>query len=139
MFSVTLIPSILDRFLPMHMFTYGTPTPDCWSWYMVKMPHTGAIAVMGNTGYGWGSEGDVCTIGTGDGWINTEFFRQYGTENQHILGMAHSQAIASYITYHTTFEWHYWRYDHGWDGIDQKTVQQWELLGDPSLQIGGYA
>ena len=120
------------------MFTYGAPVPECWSWYMVKLPKTGAIANMGNTGYGWGSEGDVCTIGTGDGWINTEFFRQYGEEGQEILGMAYTQAIASYITHHKTFVLEYWRYDSGWDGIDQKTVEQWQLLGDPSLLIGGY-
>jgi hypothetical protein len=139
MFSVSLIPSLLDGLLPMHMFTYGTPLPECWGWYMVKMPHTGSIATMGNTGYGWGSEGDVCTIGPGDGWLNTEFFRQYGQENQTILGMAYIQAISGYITNFKTWEYTYWRYDHGWDGIDQKTVQQWELLGDPSLKIGGYS
>jgi hypothetical protein len=120
------------------MNTYGTPVPECWSWYMVKLPKTGAIATMGNTGYGWGSEGDVCTIGTGDAWINTEFFRQYGEEDQEILGMAYSQSISSYITHHMTFELEYWRHDYGWDGIDQKTVEQWVLLGDPSLLIGGY-
>jgi hypothetical protein len=138
MFSVSLIPSIMNRFVQNYMFTYGAPISECWSWYMVKLPNTGAIATMGNTGYGWGSEGDVCTIGTGDGWINTEFFRQYGEEGQEILGMAYTQAIASYITHHKTFVLEYWRYDSGWDGIDQKTVEQWQLLGDPSLLIGGY-
>ena len=138
MFSVSLIPSVLNLFINNWMFTYGTPTPECWGWYMVKLPDTGAIATMGNTGYGWGSEGDVCTIGTGDGWINVEFFRQYGEEDQHILGMAYTQAITSYITHHKTFELVYWRHDYGWDGIDEKTVEQWQLLGDPSLQIGGY-
>jgi len=138
MFSVSLIPSIMNRFMQNWMHTYGTPTPECWSWYMVKLPDTGAIATMGNTGYGWGSEGDVCTIGTGDGWINTEFFRQYGEEGQEILGMTYIQAITSYITHHKTFELEYWRHDYGWDGIDEKTVEQWQLLGDPSLQIGGY-
>jgi len=138
MFYVSLIPAIMHRYTSNWMFTYGSPVPECWGWYMVKMPNTGAIATFGNTGYGWGSEGDVCTIGTGDGWINTEFFRQYGQENQQILGMASSQAISSYITHHKTFELKYWRHDYGWDGIDQKTVQQWQLLGDPSLKIGGY-
>ena len=138
MFSISLIPSIMNLFIQNWMHTYGTPVPECWGWYMVKLPNTGAIATMGNTGYGWGSEGDVCTIGTGDGWINTEFFRQYGEEDQQILGMTYSQAIASYITHHKTFELDYWRHDYGWDGIDEKTVQQWQLLGDPSLQIGGY-
>ncbi len=121
------------------MYVYGTPLPECWGWYMMKMPHTGSIATMGNTGYGWGSEGDVCTIGPGDGWLNTEFYRQYGQENQTVLGMAYIQAITGYISNFKTWEYSYWRVDHGWDGIDQKTVQQWELLGDPSLQMGGYS
>jgi hypothetical protein len=138
-FSVSLIPAILDRYYQMNMFTYGTPVPECWSWFMVKMPRTGAIATMGNTGYGWGSEGNVCTIGTGDGWINTEFFRQYGEEGKDILGVAYTQSISAYITHHKTFEVEYWRHDYGWDGIDEKTVEQWQLLGDPSLKIGGYS
>ncbi len=138
MFSISLIPSVMNMFIQNWMHTYGTPTPECWSWYMVKLPDTGAIATMGNTGFGWGSEGDVCTIGTGDGWINTEFFRQYGEEDQHFLGMAYSQAISSYVDHHKTFELDYWRHDYGWDGIDEKTVEQWQLLGDPSLMIGGY-
>jgi hypothetical protein len=137
-FEVSMIPAFLNRWVNNFMHTYGTPVPECWGWYMVKLPNTGAIATMGNTGYGWGSEGDVCTIGTGDGWINVEFYRQYGVEDQHVLGMAFSQAISSYITHHKTFELEYWRHDYGWDGIDQKTVEQWQLLGDPSLMIGGY-
>ncbi|KYK30061.1 peptidase C25 [Thermoplasmatales archaeon SG8-52-1] len=139
MFYVSLLPAIMHRYNQNWMFTYGTPVPECWGWFMVKLPKTGAIATFGNTGYGWGSEGDVCTIGTGDGWINTEFFRQYGQENQDILGMASSQSISNYITHHKTFQLKYWRHDYGWDGIDQKTVQQWQLLGDPSLKIGGYS
>ncbi|MBN2603558.1 MAG: peptidase C25 [Candidatus Thermoplasmatota archaeon] len=139
MFNVSIIPTILNGFIQNWMHTYGTPCPECWGWYMVKMPDTGAIATIGNTGYGWGSEGDVCTIGTGDGWINTEFFRQYGEENQHILGIAFSQTIKSYINYHKALDLEYWRHDYGWDGVDEKTVQQWELLGDPSLMIGGYS
>jgi hypothetical protein len=47
-------------------------------------------------------------------------------------------AITSYIDFHKTFELIYWRHDYGWDGIDEKTVQQWQLMGDPSLLIGGY-
>ena len=139
MFSISLIPAVLNLIVKNYMFTYGSPVHECWGWYMVKLPKTGAIATIGNTGFGWGSEGDVCTIGTGDGWINTEFFRQYGEEDQDILGMAYTQAITSYITHHKTFELEYWRHDYGWDGIDQKTVEQWQLLGDQSLKIGGYS
>jgi len=138
MFSVSLIPTFMNGFVQNWMHTYGTPIPECWGWYMVKLPHTGAIATMGNTGYGWGSEGDVCTIGTGDGWLNTEFFRQYGEEGHDVLGITYSESISAYVNHHMTFELEYWRHDYGWDGIDQKTVQQWALLGDPSLMIGGY-
>jgi hypothetical protein len=138
MFYISLIPSILNKDIQNYMFTYGAAVSECWGWYMVKLPKTGAIATLGNTGFGWGSEGDVCTIGTGDGWINTEFFRQYGEEDQNKTGMAYIQAISNYITHHKTFELIYWRHDYGWDGIDQKTVEQWQLLGDPSLKIGGY-
>jgi len=138
MFSVSLIPTLLNRYKNNYMFTYGVPLPECWGWYMVKLPKTGAIATMGNTGFGWGSEGEVCMIGPGDGWLNTEFFRQYGQENQDILGLAYNQAVSGYITNFKTFQYQYWRNDTGWDGIDHKTVQQWQLLGDPSLKIGGY-
>jgi hypothetical protein len=139
-FNVSFIPTLLHGILlDNHMNTYGRPIPECWSWYMVKLPKTGAIATIGNTGYGWGSEGDVCNIGPGDVWINTEFFRQYGEEDQQILGMAYSQAITGYITNHKSLILHYWRDDYGWDGIDEKTVQQWLLLGDPSLKMGGYS
>jgi hypothetical protein len=139
MYTVSLIPAFLHKYIDNNMHTYGNPVHECWGWVMVKLPKTGAIATMGNTGYGWGSEGDVCTIGTGDGWINTEFFRVYGQEGEHVLGSAYIQAITNYIIFHKTFELKYWRHDYGWDGIDQKTVQQWQLLGDPSLQIGGYS
>ena len=142
MYSVSLIPALLDGLLPLYMFTYGTPLPECWGWYMVKMPRTGSIATMGNTGYGWGSEGDVCTIGPGDGWINTEFYKNYGEAygagNDTILGMLYIQAISEYISHFKIWQYSYWRIDPGWDGIDEKTVQQWQLLGDPSLRIGGY-
>jgi hypothetical protein len=139
MFSVSLVPSMLNFMVANNMFTYGTPTPSCWSWYLVKMPKTGSIATIGNTGFGWGSEGWACTIGTGDAWINGEFFHQYGTMGQHMLGLAYAQTISAYISHHKTFELEYWRHDYGWDGIDQKTVQEWILLGDPSLMIGGYS
>jgi hypothetical protein len=147
MFSVSLIPTLIDLHLYyylnlfINMHTYGHPIPECWSWYLVKLPKTGAIATIGNTGYGWGSEGEWCTIGVGDGWISTEFFKQYGIEynnnNDTILGNIYSQAINSYISHHHSFTLPEWN-DFGWDRLDEKTVQQWILLGDPSLMIGGY-
>ena len=146
LFNVSIVPAFLNYFLlrflgrNLYMHTYGTPLPECWSWYLVKLPKTGAIATMGNAGYGWGWEGEWCTIGAGDGWLSSEFFRQYGETGQEVLGLTYSQAITSYISNFKEFVlpecW--WEPDEGWDWIDEKTVQQWVLLGDPSLKMGGY-
>ncbi len=136
-FNVSLIPALYDilptylKFLPkISMWTYGSAVPECFSWRLISNPHGGAIATIGNTGLGYGMPGKDLTIGGGDGWITIEFFKQYGTENQTILGKAHTQTIISYI--------------HNFDMNDleaghPKTVQQWVLLGDPTLKIGGYS
>jgi hypothetical protein len=128
MFNVSMIPAFLNMFIENWMWTYGTPVPETFSWYLVKLPETGAIASMGNTGLGYGILGEWCTSGGVDNWITTEFFKQYGTEGHDILGVAYSQTLSSYFN---TFG----KSDAG----DVKTVQQWVLLGDPSLKIGGYS
>ncbi len=135
-FNVSILPAIYDmlpnyfRFLPkITMWTHGVPVPQCFNWRLVRNPNGGSIASIGNTGFGYGMPGKELTTGGGDGWITIEFFRQYGEEGQTILGKVHSQAITTYIQTHdmTDFE-----------AGHAKTVQQWTLLGDPSLQIGGY-
>jgi hypothetical protein len=144
-FSVSMIPTALEYILFFfriynYMHTFGTVVPECWCWYMVKMPETGSIATIGNTGTGWGWEGEFCTVGAGDGWISSEFFRQYGEFGYDILGENYLQTQTEYISQFREFTlpecW--WYPDYGWDIIDEKTVQQWVLLGDPSLMIGGY-
>jgi len=146
LFNVSAIPSVMDIFYliflgkNIYMHTYGQLVPECWGWYIVKLPDTGAIASMGNTGYGWGWEGEWCTVGGGDGWITSEFFRQYGEKGYDILGEAYGQTITTYIQHFKEFTlpdcW--WYPDLGWDWVDEKTVQEWVLLGDPSLKMGGY-
>ena len=42
--------------------------------------------------------------------------------------MIHSNTISDYVTF----------FNPNRDEIDRKTVEQWVLLGDPSLKIGGY-
>jgi hypothetical protein len=126
MFNVSLIPTFLDRTNAKNMHTYGIPTPECWAWTLAKYPTTGAIATMGNTGYGYGILGAGCTSNGVDNWITTEIFVQYG-EGKDILGETHSQAIESYIQ------------NIGLGDLgDKKTVTQFVLIGDPSLQLGGY-
>jgi len=136
-FNVSIVTSFMDLlpyyfpFLPhKYMWTYGQPVPECFSWYLVKLPKGGSIATIGNTGLGYGMPGKACTTGGGDSWITIEFFKQYGAEGMEILGAAHSQAIKTYIN---SFDMEDLESGH------VKTIQQWALLGDPSLTIGGYS
>jgi hypothetical protein len=150
LFNVSLIPAMFQYYNMLlfgrnnYMWTYFQAVPQCWSWYLVQLPETGAIATIGNTGLGWGWEGEFCTIGAGDGWISSEFFKQYGEhygeEGFEKLGQVYTQTQTSYVNTFKDFtlpeSW--WLPDTGWDAIDQQAVEQWVLLGDPSLQIGGY-
>jgi len=110
--------------------------PRCWSWNLVRQKNGGSIATIGNTGLGWGDGGEACTASL-DGWITSHFFQVYynlRNLDNCTLGMVHGQTISEYIT----------SFDpdnsiiHDTDNRDEKTVEQWILLGDPSLKIGGY-
>ncbi len=127
-FNVSLIPSLLDYRLGLSLWTYGRPAPECWSWWITRMAGSGAIASIGNTGLGYGALGKDCTISGLDGGISLDFFRQYAEEGHDILGDAYGETITQYLN---TFDME--EDDH------IKSVQQWVLLGDPSLKIGGYS
>jgi len=127
-FNVSLIASLLDYQLGLSMWTYGMPASECWSWKLTRLPRRGAIASIGNTGLGYGTLGGDCTIGGLDGGISLEFFRQYGEEGHDVLGEAYCQTQTYYAS---TFDME--EDDH------VKSLQQWVLLGDPSLKIGGYS
>jgi hypothetical protein len=127
MFNVSFLLSALDTRNQWHTHCWGIPTAECWSWRLVKVPKGGAIASIGNTGYGFGVLGDDCTIGGLDGGISTEFFVQYGQNGYDVLGETYAMTLTSYMD---TFG----KSSSG----DAQTVQQWVLLGDPSLKIGGY-
>jgi len=133
MFNISLIPSILDRENKMMTHTYGRPTPECWTWYLTRISKRGAIACMGNTGYGYGNLGDWCNAGGVDNWITTEFFVKYA-EGHEVLGDAYAQALTSYVNHFRTMGIP----ESPWDSGHEKTVQQWVLHGDPSLKMGGY-
>jgi len=110
------------------------PTPESWSWMLTRKIGGGAIATIGYTGLEWvatfGWDGDDIPDCTQyfSGYIDSRFFHAYGVDGVEILGEACGQAITEYLD----------RFP-GMDGKwDCKTVQQWHLLGDPSLKIGGY-
>ncbi len=106
---------------------------DTCSWWMLQ-EGGGSIASIGNTGLGYGYINSYCTQGLG-GWLNPQFFIVYSQhKNNDILGQVHAQALTNYINEEAP------AIDGvNKDGIDRKTIEEWVLLGDPSLKIGGYA
>ena len=121
-FNVSLIASILK--FP-SMWTYGSPAPECWSWWLTRLSKRGAIACIGNTGLGYGVLGEECTSIGMDSGICIEFFKQY--EANQILGDGIRQTQTNYVNnYDMTLQ------EHG------KSLSQWEFMGDPSLKLGGY-
>jgi hypothetical protein len=113
-----------------NVFAKNAWVTRCWSWNLVRQRVGGAIAAIGNTGLGWGS-GGAGSADDLDGWISTHFFDSYaqlqGYDNC-TLGMVHSATLNAYIDTFTPNN----------DELDRKTVEQWVLLGDPTLKIGGY-
>jgi len=102
----------------------------CWSWNLVRQKNGGSIASIGNTGLGYSNVGPY-SIDSGDGWITVHFFEVYHNltlEGNDTLGKVHTETVTDYIEEFNVYN----------DKIDAKTVQQWALLGDPSLKIGGY-
>ncbi len=109
-------------------------SPESFGWWIVRMADKGAIASIGCTGYGYGAIGDYNDDGIADtlqfygGFIDDEFFRVYAEEGKDILGETHGATLTNYIM----------KFPPMGDNIDAKTVEGWALLGDPSLNIGGY-
>jgi hypothetical protein len=117
----------------------GENAPECWSWWFTRKSGGGAIATIGNTGLGYHGDEDSNMDGIADyvqildGWLEINFFRFY-TEGIDMLGMLHGETLTGYInTFPGNEEMPLS------DIYDTKMVQQWCLLGDPSLKLGGYS
>jgi len=115
-------------FGPPFRFFYKEWVPACWSSWLLLKKGGGSIGTIGNAGLGYGYINEYCTEGLG-GWINPQFFDAYANQSIDILGEAHSQAITDYINIIGSVNS---------DQIDRKTIEQWVLLGDSSLKLGGY-
>jgi hypothetical protein len=110
-------------------FPKWTWVPECWSWNLVSQQHDGFIAAIGNSGLGWGVGGEHC-VEYNEGYLTSHFFQVYTILSQQgydTLGMVHSETINQYID----------RFLPNTDLLDRKTIEEWVLLGDPSLRIGG--
>jgi len=110
------------------------PTPECWSWTLTRKIGGGAIATIGYTGlewvatFGWDNDEIPDCTQYFSGYIDSRLFHAYGVDGVEFLGEACGQAISEYLDEFPGMakKW------------DCKTAQQWLLLGDPSLKIGGY-
>jgi hypothetical protein len=100
--------------------------PRCWSWSFVNKVGGGGIAIIANTGYGYGIPGENWNTGRGR-FIEMKFFESY-SQGYTVLGETHAMDLQYYLN----------EFLADGDNIDCKIVQQWILFGDPSLQIGGY-
>jgi len=116
-------------------FYYLEWAPECWAWKLMSVKNGGSIATMAYTGLDWFATEDWNNDTIPDctqfysGYANTQFFKNYGVNNMTILGQAHTQALIDYLN----------AYPPMLEKLDAKTVQEFVLLGDPSLQIGGYS
>ena len=112
---------------PFGDFWHREWVPRCWAWSMANKKGGGCIAIIANTGLGYGA--------SGSGWnqsrgrvMEMNFFKSYsdGYDN---LGETHGMDLIYYLNEFPPMD----------DQINCKIVQQWALLGDPSLLIGGYS
>ncbi len=134
-FNVTILSTTLNE---PYTWTHGMPVPECFAWHLVRMKNGGAIASFGNTGLGYGAVGENGDL-DGDGINQPDTLEAVGgyqirmfydtlDEGKDILGEAWLGAQNKYMDTWPGME----------DQTDCKTVQQWPILGDPSLKIGGY-
>jgi len=110
------------------------PIPKCWSEAMLLNAHGGSIATIGPTAFSYESP-DVSSNRGGIEWLDIHFFKQYGMNHIDNLGEVWGKTIASFLD---NFSVNWNDQDITGDAIIVKNAQQWLLMGDPTLQIGGY-
>jgi hypothetical protein len=108
--------------------------PECWSERILREPTGGAIAALGCTALGFTKE-DKTTFKGGINELECAFFHAYGQDHATVLGDTWIAALTWYAQTYPV-DWNSSAWGDSW--IDAKVLQSWALLGDPSLQIGGY-
>ncbi len=112
----------------------GETAYECWSWRLARKDGGGAIATLGYSALGYTKE-DKNFTGEASEWLDTYFFWEYGMNKTDILGEIWGNVISAYLdTYPINWNSHV----ESPTAIDAKTAQEWILMGDPSLKIGGY-
>jgi hypothetical protein len=99
---------------------YPTDYFPCFAWAFIKKKAGGAIATIGATRTAY-TYVDKYGVYAGAGYLDFTFFKAY--EDGITLGEMFTQAQNDYIKY---------------VGKDYFTIEEFLILGDPSLKIGGY-
>jgi len=95
---------------------------DCFGWSFVSNPDGGGIGSFGATGLGWAYTGEWVTEGLIEG-IALNTFEAFRDEGATTFGEMWGKAITNYIF-------------PDMDGMNYKTVEEWQPFGDPTLAIG---
>ncbi len=105
----------------------------CWAWKLTIQKNGGSIATIANTGLGTHAMDDADNnkvndyLEVYDGWLELKFFELYSQNNIGVLGELHQGAITNYLNMFLGNN----------DEMDIKMVQQWQLFGDPSIELCG--
>ena len=128
---------IFENMEKYHVFRHSIDSSlsGCIGWNMVKKPDGGSIAHIGSSSTAWGEVGDKNndsipdSVQTGyTSGLCSEFFRIYGEDEINILGDVFNGAVRNVVIDNSGRN----------DKIQCKCILEFQLLGDPSLKIGGY-
>jgi len=104
-------------------------------WNLVKQKDAGTIAHIGDSSTAWGALGDENHDGIPDSLndgltagLCSEFFRLIGENSYESLGKVYKNTLTNVLDSYEGFD----------QRIHYKNVQEFQLIGDPSLKIGGY-
>ena len=124
-----LFPFCLIKILLEHLF--DPEIYPCFAWSLVKKPSGGGIAVLASSQPSWEGyiqKGDTLELVFGSLLLHRYFFEAYSEGT--ILSNMVIQAQNSYITMITNQDGLMW---------DRNTLDEYNLIGDPSLKVGGYS
>jgi len=130
---------------PYESFYWMDCITDCWMAKITKRITGGSIASIGSTGLGY-TKYEPITGGKADAWsyMIPRFFYEYNVKKTDMLGDIWSNSIKKYLN-EFSIDWNTPSLDYKPDSsepkpdvINARTVQQFILLGDPTLKIGGY-
>ena len=105
----------------------------CWGENLLLKPIGGSIGVIASTAFSYESS-DISSQQGGCEWLDIHFFEQYNIYDQHVLGSCWKETVNVFLQ---NFSINWTDTTDTGDALILKNVEQWLLLGDPSLRIGG--